>query len=142
MDVLKNVYVSPVIPTERSEWRDLVQNSEPFLTRQRRLYSDALARKISPLGGLSALLGRNDRGRPVRLRGSAAPPRSAQGDRVGGSPCHPELVVTRLCCQHFAVWQNARLARRLLLFPKISLRCDFREPYKMRVEGSQSKCKM
>ena len=42
--------------------------------------------------------------------------------------CHPELVVTRLCCQHFAVWQNARPARRLLLFPKISLRCDFREP--------------
>ena len=42
--------------------------------------------------------------------------------------CHPELVVTRLCCQHFAKWQNARLARRLLLFPKISLRCDFREP--------------
>ena len=42
--------------------------------------------------------------------------------------CHPELVVTRLCCQHFAYWQNARLARRLLLFPKISLRCDFREP--------------
>ena len=61
MDVLKNVYVTPVIPTERSEWRDLVQNSEPFLTRQRRLYSDALARKISPLGGLSALLGRNDK---------------------------------------------------------------------------------
>ena len=44
-------------------------------------------------------------------------------------PCHPELVVTRLCCQHFAEQQNARLARRLLLFPKISLRCDFREPY-------------
>ena len=43
-------------------------------------------------------------------------------------PCHPELVVTRLCCQHFAERQNARLARRLLLFPKISLRCDFREP--------------
>ena len=42
--------------------------------------------------------------------------------------CHPELVVTRLCCQHFAVCQNARPARRLLLFPKISLRCDFREP--------------
>ena len=42
--------------------------------------------------------------------------------------CHPELVVTRLCCQHFAYWQNARLARRFLLFPKISLRCDFREP--------------
>ena len=42
--------------------------------------------------------------------------------------CHPELVVARLCCQHFAERQNARLARRLLLFPKISLRCDFREP--------------
>ena len=28
----------------------------------------------------------------------------------------------------FCRWQNARLARRLLLFPKISLRCDFREP--------------
>ena len=44
-------------------------------------------------------------------------------------PCHFDLVVTRLCCQHFAIWQNARPARRLLLFPKISLRCDFREPY-------------
>ena len=43
-------------------------------------------------------------------------------------PCHFDLVVARLCCQHFAEWQNARLARRLLLFPKISLRCDFREP--------------
>ena len=42
--------------------------------------------------------------------------------------CHPELVVARLCCQHCAERQNARLARRLLLFPKISLRCDFREP--------------
>ena len=43
-------------------------------------------------------------------------------------PCHFDLVVARLCCQHFAERQNARLARRLLLFPKISLRCDFREP--------------
>ena len=30
------------------------------------------------------------------------------------------FVVTRLCCQHFADGQNARLARRLLLFPKKS----------------------
>ena len=93
MDVLKNVYATPVIPTERSEWRDLVQNSEPFRTRQRRLHSDALARKISPLGGLSALLGRNDRGRPVRLRGSAAPPRSAQGDMVGATHAARPLVI-------------------------------------------------
>ena len=36
--------------------------------------------------------------------------------------------MTWLFCQHFAEWQNARPARRFLLFPKISLRCDFREP--------------
>ena len=68
----------------------------------------------------------------LRLRGDSCP-RSAQDDRKGERLlrlllCHPELVVARLCCQHFCRWQNARLARRLLLFPKISLRCDFREP--------------
>ena len=56
------------------------------------------------------------------------PSADARDDRKKTLPCHPELVVTRLCCQHFAERQNARLARRLLLFPKISLRCDFREP--------------
>ena len=57
-------------------------------------------------------------------------PRAAKsnGSLIKNLPCHFDLVVTRLCCQHFAERQNARLARRLLLFPKISLRCDFREP--------------
>ena len=54
-----------VIPTERSEWRDLVKNSEPFRTRQKSLSSDTQTRKISPLGGLAALLGRNDRGKSL-----------------------------------------------------------------------------
>ena len=53
--------------------------------------------------------------------------RDDRGDATNTQLCHPELVVTRLCCQHFAKWQNARLAKGLLLFPKISLRCDFRE---------------
>ena len=66
----------------------------------------------------------------VTLSGAASgnrEPRSRTG-LLRSLLCHFDLVVTRLCCQHFAVWQNARLARRLLLFPKISLRCDFREP--------------
>ena len=55
-------------------------------------------RKISPLGGLAALLARNDKvclyfQRPVRLRGKTGP-------------------------------------------PKIAVKRDFREPYKMRAEGS------
>ena len=53
--------------------------------------------------------------------------RDDRGDATNTRLCHPEFVVTRLCCQHFAKWQNARLAKGLLLFPKISLRCDFRE---------------
>ena len=63
----------------------------------------------------------------LRFSGALFFPRSRTG-LLRSLLCHFDLVVTRLCCQHFAVWQNARLARRLLLFPKISLRCDFREP--------------
>ena len=59
---------------------------------------------------------------------SFRPQDDRRGSNANARLCHPELVVARLCCQHFAEWQNARLARRLLLFPKISLHCDFREP--------------
>ena len=107
------------------------------------MFTVTLARKISPLGGLSALLGRNDKvRRPVRLRGFGCA--FAAPLRVTG------WGASRLTLTSFVILSSSRqgtmadgalrlpprLLRLPLLFPKISLRCDFREPYKMRVEGS------
>ena len=73
------------------------------------------------------------RARPVRLRGSLfSARRSAQGDIRGvilSSSRQGAMADGALCVPPCP-------QRLPLLFPKISLRCDFREPCKVRAEGS------
>ena len=57
-----------------------------------------------------------------------APQDDRRGSNTNARLCHPELVVARLCCQHFADGKMLDLQGGSSSFPKISLRCDFREP--------------
>ena len=57
-----------------------------------------------------------------------APPDDRRGSNTNARLCHPELVVARVCCQHFADGKMLDLQGGSSSFPKISLRCDFREP--------------
>ena len=57
-----------------------------------------------------------------------APQDDRRGSNTSARLCHPELVVARLCCQHFADGKMLDLQGGSSSFPKISLRCDFREP--------------
>ena len=76
------------------------------------------------LGELTPAIFRDLRQTPLTARWAAQSEfslaaRRWQGAMAGGALCLPPCP-----------------SRLPLLFPKISLRCDFREPYKMRAEGS------
>ena len=117
----------------------ILEQAKPrFCAGAPNLRGSALAGKVKPRhfdNGVPRNMLRRGKLRLLRAKGADSGvvffSRKIAVERVSENtnrPCHFDLVVTRLCCQHFAIWQNARLARRLLLFPKISLRCDFREP--------------
>ena len=65
---------------------------------------------------------------PFEILRRFAPQDDRRGSNTNARLCHPELVVARLCCQHFADGKMLDLQGGSSSFPKISLRCDFREP--------------
>ena len=54
--------------------------------------------------------------RPRRF--AEAPEGKRQLSEARPLPCHPEIVVTRLCCQHFAEWQKCTTCKAVPPLPK------------------------
>ena len=80
---------------ERPSRGILYRTQKQGRTRQKEFVSRYAPRKISPLGGLAALLGRNDRKRdPFDCAARVSARRSAQGDIGGRSRCFPPVVLS------------------------------------------------
>ena len=80
---------------ERPSRGILYRTQKQGRTRQKEFVSRYAPRKISPLGGLAALLGRNDRKRdPFDFAARLCLRRSAQGDIGGRSRCFPPVVLS------------------------------------------------
>ena len=132
---------------ERPSRGILYRTQKQGRTRQKEFVSRYAPRKISPLGGLAALLGRNDRKRdPFDFAARLCLRRSAQGDIGGRSRCfplcHPELVAPRRHGRRRTAFAALPAAPAAPLPKKFF--DTFWEPYfeSVRVEGSLLKCKI